>query len=106
MIFSDWEKHKNAKLSTHLLWEYDLTEMDWYDMRLVVVQRVIERGWLDDFYAAIRLYGGIEPFKEIIKQIPVLSPKDMQFVCTVFNLQKSELRCYTRPQLRAKLMNS
>lgn len=49
MSFSDWEqKSKDAKVSESLLWEYDLSRFDWYDMRTVVVPRVIERGWLKD----------------------------------------------------------
>lgn len=106
MLFSDWKKHNSVNISTSLLWEYDLNGFDWDNMQSIVVQRVIERGWIDDFYAAIRIYGGIDNFKSIIKQIPVLSEKDTQFVCSVFNLKKEELKCYTRKQLREKLLNS
>ncbi len=106
MLFDEWREHPDATISKHLLWEYDLKDFDWNDMCLVVVQRVIERGRFNDFFAAIRLYGGLGQFKEIIKQIPILSEIDMQFVCTVFNLNKNELRCYTRRRLREKLLNS
>jgi hypothetical protein len=63
-------------------------------------QRVIERGWTDDFYAAIKIYGGISSVKEIIKEIPTLSIKDITFVCFVFGLKKENLKCYTRKQSR------
>ncbi len=106
MLFDDWEKYTTATISKHLLWEYDLNAFDWDNMRLLVVQRVIERGCFDDFYAAIRMYGGLDSFREIIKQIPVLSDKDMQFVCTVFNLEKTQLRCYIRKQSREQHLNS
>lgn len=106
MIFDDWkEKSINKKVSKNLLWEYDLTQFDWDQMRTVVMQRVIERGWRDDFYAAIRLYGGIDNVRNIIKEIPILSPKDMNFVCSVFDLKKEELKCYTRIQSREELLN-
>lgn len=107
MFFSDWEnKSKDAKISKSLLWEYDLSHFDWYEMRTVVVQRVIERGWMKDFYAAIRLYGGLDNFREIIKTIPKLSALDIAFVCNVFNLNKEELRCYTWEQSRRRLLDS
>ena len=107
MFFSDWEqKSKDAKISESLLWEYDLSRFDWYDMRTVVVQRVIERGWMKDFYAAIKLYGGLDHFREIIKNIPVLADIDIAFVCNVFNLNKEELKCYTRRQSRQILLDS
>ena len=107
MIFNDWQQKGIGKeISKSLLWEYDLSNFDWTDMRTLVVKRVIERGWIDDFYAAIKLYGGIENFQNIIKEIPSLSHKDINFVCTVFNLNKQELKCYTRTLLREKLLNS
>lgn len=97
-----------CSISPTLLWEYNIKDpdWDWWRSRKIVVQRVIERGWLPDFYAAINMYGGIEAFKKIIKEVPVLSERDMAFVCTVFGLKKEELRCYTRKLLREKLLNS
>lgn len=107
MFFDDWEeKSKDKTVSKTLLWEYDITTFPWQKMKTLVVQRVIERGWPDDFYAAIRLYGGVDNVREIIKTIPILSPKDMAFVCNVFNLKKEELKCYTWKQLREQRMNS
>lgn len=99
-------KFKDAKLSEALLWEYDMSKFDWHEMRVLVVQRVIERGWPEDFYAAINMYGGLDKFKEIIQEIPVLSPKDMCFVCTTFNIKKETLKCYTRKRSRAQLLAS
>lgn len=107
MLFDDWKERDMQKgILKSLLWEYDLTNFDWENMKTVVMQRVIERGWLDDFYAAIKLYGGIDNVREIIKDIPVLSPKDMSFVCQIFNIKKEELKCYTRKRLREQLLNS
>ena len=107
MVFSDWkQKSKGLTVSPKLLWEYDLSRFDWQRFRVIVMQRVIERGTTEDFYAAIRLYGGIANVREIIKQIPVLSPIDMSFVCAVFGLKKEELKCYTRKQSRERHLNS
>jgi hypothetical protein len=106
MIFDDWKEKNIKSISKSLLWEYDLARFDWYNMQTVVVQRVIERGWIEDFYAVIAMYGGIDKVREIIKSIPILSEKDINFVCTVFNLKKEDLKCYTRKQLREQLLNS
>lgn len=103
MFFDDWqEKSVGKEISKSLLWEYDLSEFDWEAMRTLVVQRVIERGWLDDFYAVIKKYNGIDNVREIIKEIPTLSAKDMNFVIHFFDLKKENLKCYTRKQLREK----
>lgn len=107
MMFNDWKTNGSGdKPSKNLLWEYDLSNFDWYDMRTTVMKRVIERGWMNDFYAAINLYGGIDNVRNIIKEIPSLSNKDINFVCAIFNLKKEDLKCYTRVQLREKLLNS
>lgn len=52
------------------------------------------------------MYGGIEGFREIIKEVATLSKQDMEFVCLVFGLKKEELRCYTRMLRRNQHLNS
>ena len=67
-----FDEYKNSQetysISPSLLWEYDLSHFDWWKSRKIVVQRILERGWLKDYYAAFHLYGGIEGFREIIKE--------------------------------------
>lgn len=108
MFFNDWKEHSENTIKPSLLWEYNLEKFDWQKYRGVVVQRVIERGWYSDWYAAINLYGGLENFIEIIKNdVPTLnSAKDLNFVCIGFNLKKEDLKCYRRKQYREKLLNS
>ena len=44
-IFDDYRKCEEAcAVSPSLLWEYDLSDFDWWKSRKVVVQRVLERG--------------------------------------------------------------
>lgn len=106
-IFDEYNQYTTPiSISPSLLWEYDVSNFDWWKSRKLVVQRVIERGWLKDFHAAFQMYGGISGFREIIKEIPYLSARDMNFVCNTFDLKKEELRCYTRKQLRDQLLNS
>ena len=97
MFFDNYKQHKTARIRESLLWEYDLSRFDWQAMRLIVVQRVVERGRMEDFYALLNMYG-IEGVIESIKEIPVMSPKDMSFVCSVFDIKKEELKCYLRRQ--------
>lgn len=107
MVFGDWrQKSKGLTVSLSLLWEYDMERFDWQRMRTVVMQRVIERGSDDDMYAALRLYGGFRKVREIVKEIPVLAPIDMNFVCLVFGLKKEELKCYTRRLSEEKFSNT
>ena len=108
-MFQDWEKKVKGKpaVSAHLLWDIDHAKIDWQAMRKLVVQRVIERGTEEDFYAIFSLYGGIEGVREIVKEIPaILSPKDETFALHVFRLKKEDLQCYTRKRLREEHLNS
>lgn len=104
MFFDKYKQHGEAKIRESLLWEYDLSRFDWQAMRDVVVQRVVERGRVDDFYAMLNMYG-VEGVRESIKEIPVMNAKDMSFVCSVFDIEKKELKCYSRKQSRPQHWN-
>lgn len=109
VMWSDWKEKlkEEPKINSSLLWEYDLENFDWQYMRDTVVQRVIERGWNNDFYAIFNLYGGIDGVRDIIKnEVKILSDKEIAFVCSIFKLKKEELKCYIRKQSRMKLLNS
>ena len=105
MFFNDYRAHPNARIRESLLWEYDLSHFDWQEMQSIVVQRVIERGRMNDFYAMLNLYG-MKGVKNAIKQIPYLNPKDLSFVCSVFNLEKEALKCYSKQQSAIQHWNS
>lgn len=94
MVILDNYTQNGHNLNPALLWEYDLHNFDWQASRTLVVQRVIELGTPEDYYAAFDIYGGIDGFREAIKNIPYLSPMDINFVCLAFKLKKEELRCY------------
>lgn len=105
MFFDDYNLHKDAKIRDSLFWEYEFDKINWQEMKVVIVHRVIERGRMDDFYAIINLYG-IEGVKETIKEIPYLNSKDMAFVSSVFEIKKEELKCYSKKPLKNQHWNS
>jgi hypothetical protein len=99
MYFKDYLLHKDARLRKSLLWEYDSKKIDWLRMRNIIVQRVIERGRPDDFYAILNKYS-LEGVKEAIREIPYFNNKDLAFVCTIFEMSKNELKCCTTKRLK------
>ena len=107
-IFDEYKTYTgDTSISPSLLWEYDLSHFDWWKSRKIVVPALsLREDGLKDFYAAFKLYGGIEGFREIIKEVPSLSARDMNFVCVVFDLKKEDLKCYTRKLLRDQHLNS
>jgi hypothetical protein len=97
MYFDDYRKHSQAILNTGLLWEYNLTDFDYEDMRDLVVQRVIQRGWPNDWYFILNRYG-IDGVKAAIKNIAYLNDKDMNFVSHQFNIPLNAMKCYIKKQ--------
>ena len=93
MLFDDWKDKSPLKISSTLLWDYDLSTFDWENGKLIVVERIVESGQDNDFYAAIQLYGGLEGFIEIVKQGPYLNERDMNFVSKAFRIDLNELQC-------------
>ena len=74
ILFNRYEQNKGKyHISPTLLWEYDLRHFDWQQARSIVVQRVIERGCAEDYFAAFDLYGGIAGFREILREVSTLS---------------------------------
>ena len=66
------------QIATHLLWEYDLDSLDFNASRSIVIERVIERGNLEDWRAIFDYYGK-EAIREVALSSKQLSPKDKKF---------------------------
>jgi hypothetical protein len=101
----DYKEHPEARVNPALFWEYDLSRFDYGEMKDIVVQRVVERGWPEDWHAILNMYGEAAVI-ESIKNIAYLSEKDMDFVSKAFNIPLSDLRCYERKQLHRGHWNS
>jgi hypothetical protein len=97
MYFDGYEKFSNASLNPKLLWDYNLSDFDFNGMRDIVVQRVIERGWPNDWYFILNFYG-IQEVKSAIKEISYLNAKDMSFVSHQFNIPLKNMKCFEKNQ--------
>lgn len=69
---------KQLEIASHLLWEFDLSTFDYQASRKIVIERVIERGNLEDWRAMVSFYG-----KAMVREIALsskhLSSKDRIF---------------------------
>jgi len=106
-MFQDWKERikNNPQVSPHLLWDVDNSKIDWEAMKVFIVERVIERGDENDFYAIFRMYGGPEGVREIVKKTTFTDPRDEAMARALFNLKISDLECYERRRLRKKHLN-
>jgi hypothetical protein len=102
-MWTDWQKKvkPDAQIPKQLLWDMDLKKFDVQKGQSIVVERVIQRGLPEDFYTLFKIYGGINSVRKIIKdKVAYLHPRDIAFVCMVFNLKKEDLKCYKRRRLQ------
>ncbi|MDP9082105.1 MAG: hypothetical protein M3O71_32215 [Bacteroidota bacterium] len=105
MYFDSFKDFPDARINPSLLWEYDISRIDYEGMRDIIVQRVVERGWPDDWYAMLNLYG-VAGVKSAIKNIPYLNKKDMNFVSHQFKIPLSAMKCYKNKQSAQAHWNS
>ena len=66
---------RKINISSHLLWEYDLATFDFDRSAFIVIERVIERGTLEDWREMI-VYYGIEKVVEVSQKSKQLSTRD------------------------------
>jgi hypothetical protein len=93
MYFDNYKDHSQARFNPGLFWEYDLSRFDFGAQTALVVQRVIERGASEDFYALFNLYG-VETVRDTIKEIPTFSQRDIEFISNIMGIPYTELKAY------------
>ena len=87
-----------------LFWDIDMTQWDDEKMKRLIIQRVVERGWPDDWCIMIDRYG-ISEIRKTLKEIPYLNNIDMRFAGIVFNIPQKQMACYKRRQLKREHWN-
>ena len=87
------------QLPPELFWDIDIAKLDWDRHRLLIVERVIERGSYAIFKYTEQYYGKNE-MGRIIKMIPWLHARDIAFVHAYFNIPLNELNCYREAILK------
>ena len=65
-------------ISEHLLWEFNLDDFDYLSSRALVIERVIQRGDLDDWRSIYKFYGE-EEIRDVLASSNQLSPRDIGF---------------------------
>ena len=83
--------------SENLFWDVDSSQLDLQRNKKYVVQRVLERGSIDDLRLAFEIYG-MSGVVATAKTLRTLEPKALSFVACIANEPKDNFRCYTRKQ--------
>jgi hypothetical protein len=91
--------------SPHLFWDVDLDGFDLNKYQTFFIQRVLEYGKMKDWNLIKQLYG-MDAIKDASLMARSLDAVSLSFVSTLFNINKTEFRCYKHRQLFPNLWNS
>ncbi len=84
-------------LPRHLFWDINYSSLDTETHARFIIQRVIQRGSIQD-WTDIKEFYGLEFIKREILLIRTLDPKTLNFFSTYFGISKEKFRCYTTQQ--------
>ena len=83
--------------SSNLFWDTDETTLDSEKHARFIIERVLTRGRLKDWFALVRFYG-LERIKQEAMKVRYLDQVTLSFCSSLFNVPKSKFRCYRQPQ--------
>lgn len=79
--------------SPHLFWDIDKGSADIGRQKSFIIQRVLEYGLINDWRLLKDIYG-LEEIKKAALEFRSLDEVTLSFLCSLFNLEKQNFRCY------------
>lgn len=83
--------------SKNLFWDVDETALNPQEHARFIIERVLTRGRMADWWTLISLYDW-ETIKREVVQIRYLDNLTLNFCSTFFHIPKTQFRCYNQPQ--------
>ena len=87
----------SEKLSKHLFWDMNATLLDKEKNKTIIIERVFNRGDIDDLKIIMKLYS-IETIKQEIIKAGFLDKKTLHWASLFLKIPKIEFRCYKKTQ--------
>lgn len=91
--------------SQHLFWDVDLSDFNFQSHKVHLIDKVLQYGLMSDWNLLKKVYG-LETIKEVTLNLRSLDAVTLSFVATIFNIEKTEFRCYKHKQLFPTYWNS
>lgn len=89
-------------LSKQAFWDVDMANIDYNKNARYVIEKVIDRGSLEDFKSIRNFYGDSKIRKEIVNA-NWIGDKEIYFCCSIFQLEPTDFKCYIKKQLNPEL---
>ncbi len=93
MNLNSLRKMDAPNLSATLFWDVDYNQIQWEKNYRFVIERVLERGTLDDWREIKRVYG-LDKIREAALQARSLDRTTLSFCSTIFRVPIDQFRCY------------
>lgn len=88
------------KLTPHIFWDIDPGSLDWEKNARFIIERVVTRGRLSDWFI-IKEHYGLNRIKREVIRVRSLDKLTLNFLSTLLHIPKSEFRCFnTEPSIR------
>lgn len=98
------KQSEKPKLSKTLFWDTDFDSVDFQKHSKKIIERVISRGTIEDWFA-IKRYYGLEKIKTEVLEIRYLDKLTLNFCSKYFDIPKEKFRCYNIKQSIQELWN-
>ena len=92
------------EFSAHLFWDVEKEKLRLEQDKRLIIQRVLEYGFLKDWQLIVKLFGLQEIAKQATK-IRDLDKLSLNFISTVSGIPKDDFQCYTTQQSIPKHWN-
>jgi hypothetical protein len=88
---------QKPELNKHLFWDTDFSKIDYDKSWQSVIERVFDRGDIDDIIQVRRYYGD-EKVIEALTSAKYLFDETINFSSVIFDIPKAKFRCYILKQ--------
>lgn len=96
--------HTIQDLSAHLFWDVDFTTLSFEKSKEQIVYKVLEFGLMKDWNIIKDVYG-LETIKNISLELRSLDVVTLAFLSNLFQIDKSNFRCYKLRQSNPAFWN-
>lgn len=86
------------QLRESLFWDTDIKKIDFQKHKTEIITRILMRGWLEEFNEMLAFYGK-ETVRNVVLDTRYLDKYSLAFCTTIFDIPKTEFRCYKLAQL-------
>jgi hypothetical protein len=89
-------------LNRRIFWDVDFDHLDYDKKSTFIIERVFDRGDVDDIRACRRYYGD-DQIKNVLLNTKFISESRLYLASAIFDQPLSAFRCYTLKQLNPAL---